>query len=717
MQLFNTFILPANLTQQDGMKYWQEKVLLTLLFATAILGMITYIPSMLLAIKEELWIVAAIDTIMYFSLLFLFFRQNLPYKIRAAAIPLISYTLGMVLISTLGPFGAGPVWLFFFPIITGVLLGYHAASFALILNIITIVGLGIIIHLQITDILVPFNFSPWLIASEHALEKWVIISLNFMLLNIVATLSVTTILKGLQKSMSDLAASEKKYRHIFENIQDVYFETRLDGTIVEISPSIRNISQYTPEDLKKRSLIDIYDSLEQRETIIEQLSTKGFLKDFEVHLQDKDGKVGPFSINARVTTDDNNTPIGAVGILRDLSFQKAMEQEKKQLEEQLIRAQKMEALGLLAGGVAHDLNNILSGIVTYPELLSMDLEDNDPIKKGLDVIHSSGLRAAEIVQDLLTLSRRGVIARELLDLNNLVLNFLHTPEYKKILSFHPNVDVKKEIHADLPFLKGSYVHLQKTLMNLISNAAEAQIGGGQIIIRTLNRYLSVPVKGYDRVETGDYIVLSVDDKGTGISPEDLSHIFEPFFTKKVMGRSGTGLGMAVVWGTVQDHEGYIDIISTPGKGTVFDLYFPICSDEAVTPAQKLFPADYMGNNEKILIVDDQPEQRQIAGATLKKLGYQATAVKSGEAAVEYLKDHKADLIILDMIMDPGMSGLETFREIIKFKPGQKAIIASGYSKTQQVNDVMELGAGGYIKKPYTIEKIGVAVKTELAKKP
>lgn len=254
-------------------------------------------------------------------------------------------------------------------------------------------------------------------------------------------------------------------------------------------------------------------------------------------------------------------------------------------------------------------------------------------------------------------------------------------------------------------------------MNLISNAAEAQISGGQIIIRTLNRHLSKPVKGYDRVETGNYIVLSVEDKGTGISPEDLSHIFEPFFTKKVMGRSGTGLGMAVVWGTVQDHEGYIDIISTPGKGTVFDLYFPICADEAVTPAEKLVPADYMGNNEKILIIDDQPEQRQIAGATLKKLGYQAFAVESGEAAVEYLKDHEADLIVLDMIMEPGMNGLETFREIIKFKPGQKAIIASGYSKTQQVNDVMELGAGGYIKKPYTIEKIGIAVKTELARKP
>ncbi|MBU1194844.1 MAG: response regulator [Proteobacteria bacterium] len=717
MQLIDRFILPATLAQQDGIRYWQEKVLLTLLFATAILGTITYIPSMLLAIKEGLWVVAAIDTIMYFLLLFLFFRRNIPYDIRAAVIPVISFVLGLVLITTLGPFGAGPVWLFFFPIITGVLLGYRAASFALILNFGTIIGLGIIIHFKITDLMEPFNFNPWLIASENALEKWVIISLNFMLLNVVATLSVTTILKGLQKSMSDLAASEKKYRHIFENIQDVYFETRLDGTIVEISPSIESISQYTADDLKKRSLIDIYDSLEQREILIEQLSTKGFLKDFEVHLRDKDKKVRPCSVNARVITDDNNIPIGSVGILRDLSFQKAMEKEKKQLEEQLLRAQKMEALGLLAGGVAHDLNNILSGIVTYPELLSMDLDENDPIKKGLDVIHSSGLRAAEIVQDLLTLSRRGVIAREVLDLNNLVLNFLHTPEYKKILSFHPNVNVKTEIHADTPFLKGSSIHLQKTLMNLISNAAEAQIGSGQIIIRTLNRHLSKPVKGYDRVETGNYIVLSVEDQGTGISPEDLSHIFEPFFTKKVMGRSGTGLGMAVVWGTVQDHEGYIDIISTPGKGTVFDLYFPICADEAITPAQKLFPADYMGNNEKILIVDDQPEQRQIAGATLKKLGYQATAVASGEAAVEYLKDHEVDLIILDMIMDPGMNGLETFREIIKFKPGQKAIIASGYSKTQQVNDVMQLGAGGYIKKPYTIEKIGIAVKTELAGKP
>jgi len=228
----------------------------------------------------------------------------------------------------------------------------------------------------------------------------------------------------------------------------------------------------------------------------------------------------------------------------------------------------------LAGGVAHDLNNILSGIVTYPELLAMNLDKDDPLKKSLGIIQSSGYRAAEIVQDLLTLSRRGVITREVLNLNDLVSNFLLTPEYKKILSFHPNIFVEKQIDAATPFLKGSSVHLQKTLMNLISNAAEAQPDGGIIRIKTQNRLLNNPIKGYDQVEAGNYVVLSVKDNGIGIDPEDLKRIFEPFFTKKIMGRSGTGLGMSVVWGTVQDHEGYIDIISNADKGTTFDLYFP-----------------------------------------------------------------------------------------------------------------------------------------------
>jgi two-component system cell cycle sensor histidine kinase/response regulator CckA len=264
-------------------------------------------------------------------------------------------------------------------------------------------------------------------------------------------------------------------------------------------------------------------------------------------------------------------------------------------------------------------------------------------------------------------------------------------------------------------IKGSPVHLSKSVMNLVSNAAEAMSEGGTISISTENRYVDTPIRGYDHVEEGDYVTVTVSDTGIGISKEDRERIFEPFYTKKVMGRSGTGLGMAVVWGTIKDHKGYIDIQSTRGKGTTFTLYFPITREEIATDKPLLSTKDYIGKGESILIVDDVKEQREIASVMLKKLGYSVTSVPSGEEAIEYMKDNSADLLILDMIMDPGIDGLETYKRILTLHPHQKAIIASGFSETDRVKEAQRRGAGAYVKKPYTLEKIGLAVRNELDK--
>lgn len=705
---------PRNLTPKNGIHFWQEKVLLNLLLVAVVLGLITCIPSVALSIKEELWVIAVADILIFGIVLGLFLAPTLSYPVRAMSIPLVSYFLGMILILTLGPFGAGPVWLFFFPLLTGVLLGPRPAFWALLVNAVTLAGIGLFIHLNLGEVLSQFNFKAWHLITQNPLEKWVVICFNFMLLNILATLSVTTILSGLHASLLELEISDKKHRQIFENILDVYFETSLDGIILEISPSVGQVSSYSPKELKGKSLYTIYHPPERRERLLHQLITTGQIKNHEVSLSDKTGQIRTCSVNARLLRDENKNPERIIGIFRDITEQKAMIEKERELEERLNRSQKMEALGMLAGGVAHDLNNVLSGIVTYPELLLLDLPEGSPMAKSLEVIHASGLRATQIVQDLLTLSRRGVVNRKVIDLNQIAEEFLNTPEYEKILSFHPHVTVEKNLSAPFPFLMGSAIHLQKTIMNLISNAAEAQLDGGSIQISTANRHLSEPVKGYDRVQPGDYVVLCVQDQGIGIDPEDLKHIFEPFFTKKVMGRSGTGLGMAVVWGTVQDHGAYIDVVSNPQSGTRFDLYFPVTTDRA-DPLSNLPLTSIMGNREKILVVDDVPEQREIAKRLLGRLGYEALCVAGGEEAVSYLNSNHADLIILDMIMEPGIDGLETFRRIRQFKPAQKAIIASGFSQNHQVTEVLKLGAGQYVKKPYTIEQIGLAVQKELSR--
>ena len=239
--------------------------------------------------------------------------------------------------------------------------------------------------------------------------------------------------------------------------------------------------------------------------------------------------------------------------------------------------------------------------------------------------------------------------------------------------------------------------------------------GGKIRITTENRHVDTIKFGYDDINKGDYAALTVTDSGIGISPEDIERIFEPFYTKKIMGRSGTGLGMAVVWGTVKDHQGYIDLTSTEGEGTEVNLYFPVTRKSISPQVEMTSVQDLMGNGESILVVDDIEEQRQIASEMLGKLDYTVTTVSSGEEAVEFLRNHTIDLLVLDMIMEPGIDGLETYRRVLKLRPGQKSIIASGYSETVRVKDTQSLGAGAYIKKPYLLEKIGRAIKTELVR--
>ncbi len=251
-------------------------------------------------------------------------------------------------------------------------------------------------------------------------------------------------------------------------------------------------------------------------------------------------------------------------------------------------------------------------------------------------------------------------------------------------------------------------------MNLVSNATEATERSGKVTISTENRYIDKPLKGYDDITIDEYVVLAVSDDGPGISPGESERIFEPFYTKKVMGRSGTGLGLTVVWNAVQDHDGYINVISDE-NGTIFELYFPITRDEISDKTLSIPIQEYKGNGETILVVDDVESQREITCIMLDTLGYKAKAAASGEEAVEYLREHSVDLILLDMIMNPGINGRQTYERIIKIHPKQKAIIVSGFAETDEVKETQKLGAGRYVKKPFILEKLGIAIKGELKK--
>jgi CheY-like chemotaxis protein len=208
----------------------------------------------------------------------------------------------------------------------------------------------------------------------------------------------------------------------------------------------------------------------------------------------------------------------------------------------------------------------------------------------------------------------------------------------------------------------------------------------------------------------------VSDTGKGIPAADLQKIFEPFYTKKNMGRSGTGLGLAIVWGTVQDHNGYVDVQTSEGKGTIFTIYFSATRRTVEKEAEKTPVEQYLGHGDSLLVVDDVQEQREVAYTLLTQLNYTVNTVSSGEEAAEYLNKNKADLLVLDMIMDPGIDGLDTYKQVLKINPQQKAIIVSGFSETDRSKEAQKLGAGAYVKKPYLKEKIGMAIRDELARK-
>ncbi|MFH1350904.1 MAG: PAS domain S-box protein [Pseudomonadota bacterium] len=513
-----------------------------------------------------------------------------------------------------------------------------------------------------------------------------------------------------------LRESEEKYRNILESIEDGYYEVDFAGNFTSVNDAVCRILGYSKDELlgmNNRQYTDRETSKKVYKEYNKVQITGSPKKRFEYDFIRKDGSKGQIESSVSLMNDIKGQPIGFRGIARDVSERKLIEREKQELEGQLQRSQKMEAIGTLAGGVAHDLNNILSGLVSYPELILMDLPEDSHLRKPIKTIHKSGQKAAAIVQDLLTLARRGVSVTEVVNLNPIISEYLNSPEHEKLKSFHPNVTCEINLEAGLLNVLGSPVHLSKTIMNMVSNAAEAMPDGGMIFISTENRYIEKPIAGYDNIAEGDYVIVKMIDTGIGISSEDMGRIFEPFYTKKIMGRSGTGLGMAVVWGTVKDHKGYIDVQSTKGKGTTFTLYFPVTRKELTKTESSISIEDYMGHGESILIVDDVEEQRVIASDMLKKLGYSVISLSSGEKAVEYMKDNSADLLVLDMIMDPGIDGLETYKRIVEIHPNQKAVIASGFSETARVKKAQGLGAGQYIKKPYALEKIGLAVKEEL----
>lgn len=481
------------------------------------------------------------------------------------------------------------------------------------------------------------------------------------------------------------------------------------GTILDCNQGLSNITGFSKAELVGINGLNLIAPASLEE--VTRNIKNGYDQRYEVEGVRKDGSIYPLAIigsnivykgrKARVTE------------FRDISDIKQAEREKDKLATQLRQAQKLEAIGLLAGGVAHDLNNILSGIVGYPELILHSLPKDDKIRKQVEAIQQSGQRASAIVEDLLTLARGAATVKKVHSLNEIIEEYLESPEYLKLEALYPKITCNSNLNAQQADIFCSSIQIKKSVMNLVTNAIEAIAPNGTVEISTKVEKIDKVASMQIKLPIGRYLVLCVKDNGPGITESDIDHIFEPFYSKKVMGKSGTGLGLTVVWNTMEEHDGKVWVESS-ADGTCFKLFFSEADRHQAEPDSKgTTTENLLGNEEYILIIDDEPQLRDLAANMLDRLGYRVNSVCSGELALEYLKENPVDLVVLDMLMEPGMSGYQTYKEILKLYPDQKAIIASGFSESDDVKAAINIGVSAFITKPYSMKQLGRAVKQSL----
>lgn len=506
----------------------------------------------------------------------------------------------------------------------------------------------------------------------------------------------------------ELRKSEKRFRQLsratWEGI--IIYD---NGNLLHANEQLCTMFGYSEQELLGRSAFEI---LLDRDTVkpIHFQTDPETIGPFEATAVRKDGK--RFPVEIRVKEIDYGGRSAQVAAIRDITATKMALEKQMTLQQKLAEAKRMESLGLMAGSVAHDLNNIMAGILTYPELLLMDLPEDFKYHNEIVMIRDAGQRAAAVVNDLLTLARGVSSKKDVYNLNDLVAAYLDSVECRELYARYPGLVIATDTKSELANIKCSSVHVNKALVNLVNNGAEAATENGTISIATRNRVLKTAYTGYERIEPDEYVVLEVRDNGHGIGDQDIPHIFDPFYSKKVLGRSGTGLGLAVVWNTVHDHDGFIDVQTSSG-GTTFSLYFPITRRQPDSTLRNQTLDTSQGQGEKILVVDDQKNQLEIARRLLGRLGYTVHTANSGEEAVEFIKKQPVDLVLLDMIMEPGINGCETFERIVRHNPSQKAIIISGYSSCLDISKAKKLGISQFIKKPYTLHDLSQAVRHEI----
>lgn len=503
--------------------------------------------------------------------------------------------------------------------------------------------------------------------------------------------------EDLKRAERALRESEERFRTIIETASDPIYVKNRQLHYITVNPSFARLFNLAPEYFAGKSYDDLFpDNDTEHNRKIEQRVLNGEIV-AEESMRIIAGKEQYFHIISAPMRTAAGDIIGICGIARDIT-------EIRNLREYAARAQRLETAGRIAGQVAHDFNNLLGPLIAYPGVIRDELPDNHEVISFLDDMEKAAEQMADINQQLLTLGRRGHYIQEPLNLNEIIR------QVSELLQPYPEgVTLTTDLPDTIMNILGGSAQIYRIISNLAINAFDAMPGGGELHIATENCYVDEQVGEFRRIPIGEYVRITVSDTGHGIAEENLSMIFDPFFTtKKADRKRGSGLGLSVVHAVVEDHHGYIDVESRPGKGTIFRLYFPITRDK-IDQAEA---ESIVGGDENIMVIDDDKIQRDVTLKLLEKLGYGAVGADGGEKALAILKTAPQDLLILDMIM-PGMDGLETYRRVLEINRRQRAILVSGYAESDRVKRAHKLGAGEFLRKPITLKALATTIRKEL----
>ncbi len=512
-----------------------------------------------------------------------------------------------------------------------------------------------------------------------------------------------------------LRQSEQKYRDIFDFATVGIYQSRRDGSLITANAPLAEILGYdSPEDLLRHNLNGIYVDPAERRALITRFETSE-----RAHLQDlrwkrKDGTPIWLELDARVVRNTDGTTRYFEGFVSDISERKKSEEEKRRLQEQLVQAQKMEAVGQLAGGIAHDFNNLLTAITGYSELLLGELPPEDLRRSHAEEIRKAGERAASLTQQLLAFSRRQVLEPKVLDVNILVSDIERM--LRRLIGEH--IELKTRKASDLWKVKADPGQIEQAILNLVLNARDAMPSGGTLAIETSNAPLDESfTRSHVPTQPGPYVCVAVSDTGVGISDEVKARLFEPFFTTKERGK-GTGLGLSTTYGIIKQSGGYLWCDSEVGRGTTFRVLLPRVEEPvAQTEERKPLPPIHPGD-ETLLLVEDEPEVRSLVQRILKTQGYTVVTAANPDEALAVAREFKGpiQLMVTDVVM-PGMSGLQLAERLAPMRPDMRVLFMSGYTNDAIGHQgVLDPGTA-FLQKPFTPNALARKVREVLEAAP